>query len=150
MQPLRRIAATGIEGEEGAYRWRLVELKGDGWDVLNQQSRSMRSYKAAVAADLLELQKRVEDLDIGPRKDEPRAEESRQERVCLWFRIWVAKDGIVQRMRSRSHQAQSSGESHRGLHERGYIAHLRDFGKAVLRDTNQPLPLGMRRIGRSP
>ena len=71
MQPLRRIAVTGIEGEEGAYRRRLVELKGDGWDVLNQQSRSMKTYKAAMAAGLLELQKMVDDLDVGPRDDEP-------------------------------------------------------------------------------
>ena len=27
MQPLRRIAVTVIEGEEGAYHWRLVELE---------------------------------------------------------------------------------------------------------------------------
>lgn len=67
MQPLRRIAVHRIEEEEGAYRRRLVELKGDGWDVLNQQSRSMKSYKAAMAAGLLELQKKVEDLDIGPK-----------------------------------------------------------------------------------
>lgn len=57
-----------IEGEEGASRWRLVELEGDGWDVLHPQSNSMTSSKAAMAAGLLELQKRVEDLDIGPKK----------------------------------------------------------------------------------
>jgi hypothetical protein len=31
----------------------------------------MKSYKAAMAAGLLELQKMVDDLDIGPREDEP-------------------------------------------------------------------------------
>lgn len=31
----------------------------------------MKTYKAAMAAGLLELQKVVEDLDVGPRKDEP-------------------------------------------------------------------------------
>ncbi|WPH16621.1 hypothetical protein [Variovorax paradoxus] len=71
MQPLRRIAVTVIEEEEGAYRWRLVELEGEGWHVLAQQSRSMKTYKAAMAAGLLELQKMVEDLDAGPREDEP-------------------------------------------------------------------------------
>ncbi|WP_438999377.1 hypothetical protein [Variovorax beijingensis] len=48
----------------------------------------------------------------------------------------------MQRLRPRSHQAQSSGESHGGFHELGYIAHLRDFGKAVLRDTNHCCHLG--------
>jgi hypothetical protein len=71
----------------------LVELKGDGWDVLNQQSRSMKSYKAAMAADLLELQKRVEDLDIGPRQDESEPRKAKMSGVCLGFRIWVAKIG---------------------------------------------------------
>jgi len=70
MQPLRRIAVTVIEEEEGGYRWRLVELEGEAWHVLAQQSRSMKTYKAAMAAGLLELQKMIEDLDIGPREDE--------------------------------------------------------------------------------
>src|SRR5688500_15926585 len=44
MQPLRRIAVTVIEEEEGAYRWRLIELEGEGWHVLAQQARSMKTY----------------------------------------------------------------------------------------------------------
>lgn len=78
MQPLRRIAVTVIEEEEGAYRWRLVELEGEGWHVLAQQSRSMKTYKAAMAAGLLELQKMVDDLDVGPRDDEPEPAKARK------------------------------------------------------------------------
>ncbi|MDQ0591370.1 hypothetical protein [Variovorax paradoxus] len=70
MQPLCRIAVTVVEEEEGAYRWRLIELEGEGWHSLNQQSRSVKTYKAAMAAGLLELQKMVEDLDVGPREEE--------------------------------------------------------------------------------
>jgi hypothetical protein len=74
MSTLQSIAVTVIEVEEGAYRWRLVELgdeeEGQGWSVLRQQPRSMKTYKAAMAAGLLELQKMIDDLDVGPRDDE--------------------------------------------------------------------------------
>jgi hypothetical protein len=74
MSTLQSIAVTVIEVEEGAYRWRLVELgdeeEGQGWSVLRQQPRSMKTYKAAMAAGLLELQKMINDLDLGPRDDE--------------------------------------------------------------------------------
>jgi hypothetical protein len=89
MSSLRSIAVTVIEVEEGAYRWRLVELdsngeggtggegagggEGQGWRVLRQQPRAMKTYKAAMAAGLLELQKMIVDLDLGPRdEEEPR------------------------------------------------------------------------------
>lgn len=74
MSTLRSIAVTVIEVEEGAYRWRLVELGdeelGQGWSVLRQQPRAMKTYKAAMAAGLVELQKMIEDLDLGPREQE--------------------------------------------------------------------------------
>ncbi|WP_431111957.1 hypothetical protein [Variovorax paradoxus] len=74
MSTLQSIAVTVIEVEEGAYRWRLVELgdeeEGQGWSVLRQQPRSMKTYKAAMAAGLLELQKMIDDLDVGPRDNE--------------------------------------------------------------------------------
>jgi hypothetical protein len=70
MSMLRSIAVTVIEEEEGAYRWRLVELEGEGWRVLRQQSRAAKTYKAAMAAGLLELQKMAEDIDVGPREEE--------------------------------------------------------------------------------
>ena len=66
--PLRRIAVTVVEDEAGAYRWRLVELGDERWQVLGEQPRAMASYKAAMAAGLLELQGMVEDLDAGPRE----------------------------------------------------------------------------------
>lgn len=74
MTRLLSIAVTVIEVEEGAYRWRLVELgdeeQGQGWSVLRQQPRPMKTYKAAMAAGLLELQKLIDDLDAGPREEE--------------------------------------------------------------------------------
>ncbi|KQU89677.1 hypothetical protein ASC78_21075 [Variovorax sp. Root318D1] len=74
MPSLRSIAVTVVEDKEGAYRWRLVELEDEGWRVLGQQSRSTKTYKAAMAAGLVELQKMIEDLDVGPRGDEPEPE----------------------------------------------------------------------------
>ncbi|MDQ0023736.1 hypothetical protein J2X90_001531 [Variovorax paradoxus] len=70
MPSLRSIAVTVFEDKEGAYRWRLVELEEESWRVLRQQPRSTKTYKAAMAAGLVELQKMVEDLDVGPREDE--------------------------------------------------------------------------------
>jgi hypothetical protein len=71
MPLLRRIAVTVTEDEEGAYRWRLIELGDERWQVLKEQPRAVETYKAAMAAGLLELQGMVEDLDAGPREVEP-------------------------------------------------------------------------------
>jgi hypothetical protein len=80
MPSLRSIAVTVLEDKEGAYRWRLVELDEESWRVLRQQPRSMKTYKAAMAAGLGELQQMIDDLDAGPREDEPQAEpESKSE-----------------------------------------------------------------------
>jgi hypothetical protein len=73
MSLLRRIAVTVNEDEEGAYRWCLVELGDERWQVLSEQPRAMNTYKAAMAAGLLELQGMVEDLDAGPREAEAEA-----------------------------------------------------------------------------
>ena len=74
MPSLRSIAVTVAEDKEGAYRWRLVELGDESWRVLGQQPRSVKTYKAAMAAGLVELQKMIEDLDAGPRGDESESE----------------------------------------------------------------------------
>jgi hypothetical protein len=73
MPLLRRIAVTVTEDEEGAYRWRLVELGDESWQVLREQPRGIKTYKAAMAQGLLELQGMVDDLDAGPREAEPEA-----------------------------------------------------------------------------
>jgi hypothetical protein len=79
MPSLRSIAVTVFEDKEGAYRWRLVELEDEGWRVLGQQSRSAKTYKAAMAAGLVELQKMIEDFDVGPREDESEPEQEPEE-----------------------------------------------------------------------
>ena len=79
MPSLRSIAVTVFEDKEGAFRWRLVELEDEGWRVLGQQSRSTKTYKAAMAAGLVELQQMIEDLDVGPREDESEPEPEPEE-----------------------------------------------------------------------
>ena len=74
MSSLRSVAVTVLEEKEGAYRWRLVELEEDNWRLLRQQPRPMKTYKAAMAAGLVELQAMVEDLDVGPREEELESE----------------------------------------------------------------------------
>ena len=83
MSLLRSIAVTVTEEEEGAYRWRLVELDEERWQVLSEQPRAAKTYKAAMAAGLLALQKMVEDLDVGPR--EPEAESRRPDSTAVGF-----------------------------------------------------------------
>ncbi|SDH70607.1 hypothetical protein [Variovorax sp. OV700] len=79
MPSLRSIAVTVFEDKEGAFRWRLVELGEEGWQVLGQQARSMKTYKAAMAGGLVELQQMIEDLDVGPREDESEPEPELEE-----------------------------------------------------------------------
>ncbi|MET3441411.1 hypothetical protein ABIC94_002169 [Variovorax paradoxus] len=93
MQPLRRIAVTVLEEEEGAYRWRLVELEGESWYVLSQQARSMKTYKAAMAAGLLELQKMIDDLDVGPRDEEPEPSKAKRSGPVFGFGFGLPKLG---------------------------------------------------------
>jgi hypothetical protein len=74
MQSLRPIALTVVEEEQGVYRWRLIERSASGeWQVLNQQSRSAMTYRKAMADGLLELQGMIDNLDDGPREEEPPA-----------------------------------------------------------------------------
>jgi len=73
MPTLRPIAITVVEDAQQAYRWQLIELDGDGWRVLREQSRPVRSYKAAMAAGLLQLQGMIDDLDVGPVEEEVKA-----------------------------------------------------------------------------
>jgi len=68
MPPLRSIAVTVAQDKEGGYRWRLVELGEESWHLVSQQARSAKTYKAAMAAGLVELQRMIEDLDAGPRE----------------------------------------------------------------------------------
>ena len=93
MPDLRRIAVTVIEEEEGAFRWRLIELAGESWYVLTQQSRSMKTYKAAMAAGLLELQKMIDDLDVGPREEEPEAVKAKRKGPVFGFGFGLPKLG---------------------------------------------------------
>jgi len=78
MSSLRSVAVTVLEDSKGAYRWRLVELEEDNWRLLRQQPRAMKTYKAAMAAGLVELQAMVEDLDLGPREEELESEAERE------------------------------------------------------------------------
>ena len=78
MSSLRSVAVTVLEDSKGAYRWRLVELEEDNWRLLRQQPRAMKTYKAAMAAGLVELQAMVEDLDVGPREEELESEAERE------------------------------------------------------------------------
>ena len=78
MSSLRSVAVTVLEDSKGAYRWRLVELEEDNWRLLRQQPRAMKTYKAAMAAGLVELQAMVEDLDVGPREEELGSEAERE------------------------------------------------------------------------
>ncbi|NVM92816.1 hypothetical protein FHT32_006509 [Variovorax sp. SG517] len=73
MPTLRHIAITVVENTQGAYRWRLIELDEAGWRVLREQPRPVRSYKAAMAAGLLQLQGMIDDLDVGPVEEEVEA-----------------------------------------------------------------------------
>jgi hypothetical protein len=61
--------------------------------AVNQQSRSMKTYKAAMAADLLDLQKRVEDLDIGPREDESEPRKADRRGSVFGFGFGLPKMG---------------------------------------------------------
>lgn len=91
MPDLRRIAVTVVEEEEGAYRWRLIEQYGEGWHVLKQQPRSMGTYKAAMAAGLLELQKMIDDLDVGPREEELEAVKAKKSGPVFGFGFGLPK-----------------------------------------------------------
>jgi hypothetical protein len=93
MPDLRRIAVTVVEEEEGAFRWRLIELDGDSWYVLSQQTRSMKTYKAAMAAGLLELQKMVDDFDLGPRDEEPEPSKAKRSGPVFGFGFGLPKLG---------------------------------------------------------
>ncbi|WPH23859.1 hypothetical protein [Variovorax paradoxus] len=53
----------------------------------------MKTYKAAMAADLLDLQKRVEDLDIGPREDESEPRKADRRGSVFGFGFGLPKMG---------------------------------------------------------
>ncbi|WP_431106574.1 hypothetical protein [Variovorax paradoxus] len=93
MQELLRIAVTVVGKEEGAYRWRLIEQYGEDWHVLKQQSRSMGTYNAAMAAGLLELQKMIDDLDVGPREEGPEVVTAKKSGPVFGFGFGLPKLG---------------------------------------------------------
>jgi hypothetical protein len=93
MSSLRRIAVTVVEEEEGAYRWRLIEQFGEDWHVLKQQSRSTGTYKAAMAAGLLDLQRMIDDLDMGPREEEPETVKAKKTGPVFGFGFGLPKLG---------------------------------------------------------
>jgi hypothetical protein len=53
----------------------------------------MKTYKAAMAAGLLELQKLVEDLDVGPREDEPEPAKAKKSGSVFGFGFGLPKMG---------------------------------------------------------
>lgn len=74
MQPLRPLAITVFQSAEKAYRWRLVELTPDGqWAAIDEQRQPEKTYRAAMASGLVQLQQLIEDLAIGPREEDPEA-----------------------------------------------------------------------------
>lgn len=74
MQPLRHLAVTVIQSANKAYRWRMVELTPDGkWFTVDEQQDAEKTYSAAMAAGLVQLQGLVEDLAVGPREEDPDA-----------------------------------------------------------------------------
>lgn len=93
MSLLRHIAVTVVEDEEGAFRWRLVELDDERWQLLNEQRRGMQSYQAAMAAGLVALQKMVEDLDLGPREKEAEPRRPAQSATAFGFGFGMPKIG---------------------------------------------------------
>lgn len=73
-QPLRHLAVTVIQSANKAYRWRMAELTPDGkWFAVDEQRDSEKTYGAAMAAGLVQLQGMIEDLAVGPREEDPEA-----------------------------------------------------------------------------
>lgn len=71
MQPLRPLAVTVFESADKAYRWRLAELTSDGrWFAIDEQLQAEKTYSAAMASGLVQLQGLIEDLAIGPREED--------------------------------------------------------------------------------
>ena len=69
---LRPLAVTVEEPQAGVFAWALLEHRGTGWKTVDEaRARAVRStYREAMADGLLALQKRVDDLDTGPRMQE--------------------------------------------------------------------------------
>jgi hypothetical protein len=67
---LRSIAVTVEEPTPGAFHWLLLERGDDApaWKELTGSKKAFESYRAAMAAGLLELEGLSDDLDKGPRQ----------------------------------------------------------------------------------
>jgi len=92
MQPLRHLAVTVIQSADKAYRWRVAELTPDGkWFTLDEQQGSEKTYCAAMAAGLVQLQGMVEDLAVGPREEDPGAPPSKRKGGLFGFGFGVPR-----------------------------------------------------------
>ena len=67
---LRRIAVYVDEPKAGRFAWVLIEASNEQstWEQLEVAGEWWDNYREAMAAGLLALQARIEDLDAGPRE----------------------------------------------------------------------------------
>jgi len=92
-QPLRHLAVTVIQSADKAYRWRVAELNPDGrWFTVDEQQNSEKTYSAAMAAGLVQLQGLVEDLALGPREDDSEVHPVKQKGGLLGFGFGIQRD----------------------------------------------------------
>ncbi|MDM0078488.1 hypothetical protein QTH90_29055 [Variovorax sp. J2P1-59] len=72
--PIRRIAVYVDETKDGMYRWILIEQveKPRRWMEIESSSSASESYRDAMAAGLLVLQRMIDNLDQGPRQSDGR------------------------------------------------------------------------------
>ncbi|CAN7762264.1 hypothetical protein LJR039_007148 [Pseudorhodoferax sp. LjRoot39] len=74
MPALRQIAVHVEEPHSGKFTWVLTERAGEDWQPLSRAQSPVRSYKLAMAEGLLALQDLVQDLDLGPRARQEKAD----------------------------------------------------------------------------
>jgi len=92
MQPLRHLAVTVVLSADKAYRWRVVELTPDGkWFTLDEQQGSEKTYSAAMAAGLVQLQTLIDDLSTGPREVDPDAPRPKRKGGLFGFGFGVRR-----------------------------------------------------------
>ncbi|WP_395350082.1 hypothetical protein [Variovorax sp. UC122_21] len=92
MQPLCHLAVTVFQSADKAYRWRVAELTSDGkWFSIDEQQDAGKTYSAAMAAGLVQLQGLVEDLAIGLRQEDPKALPVKQKDGLFGFGIGVQR-----------------------------------------------------------
>ena len=79
---------TVIQSANKAYRWRMAELTPDGkWFAVDEQRDSEKTYGAAMAAGLVQLQGMIEDLVVGPREEDPEAPPRKRKGRAVRLRV---------------------------------------------------------------